>query len=399
MQPRKFYGARLRSARIFRALTLTELAKQTGISKQSLSLYENDNNIPPHENIRNLATQLNVPIDFFWQKDFYGTTTDTTYFRSQATTDKKDRLAQKEKLEYVIKIYEVLLEYIDFRDINLPKIDFVGSCDPIEDDSSAVFNEIETVANKVREYWGLGRGPINDLQYVLEENGLVITGFTLNESKIDAFSQRIRSDEKCNIFVIALGLGSKPQERLNLDMAHELGHILLHPWGENLEALPKPEFNGREKQANMFAGALLLPKDTFGNEIAMYPTDLEYYKHLKKKWHMSIQAMIYRTQQLGIITSNQYSYLMRQVSKNGWRTKEPGDVPGYLNETIFQGAIDILFKNDYFDAYTFMRELKKYGITLYSQDIEDLLQLREGTLTIDIPENDKKVIPIVQLRK
>ena len=47
-------------------------------------------------------------------------------------------------------------------------------------------------------------------------------------------------------------------------MAHELGHILLHPWGEETDDLPKEEFNGREKQANMFASALLLPRDSFG---------------------------------------------------------------------------------------------------------------------------------------
>lgn len=232
----------------------------------------------------------------------------------------------------------------------------------------------------------------------MEENGLIVTGFTLNESKIDAFSQRVRSDGKFDIFVIAVGLGSKPQERLNLDMAHELGHILLHPWGENLDALPKNEFNGREKQANMFAGALLLPKDTFGNEIAMYPTDLDYYMHLKKKWHMSIQAMIYRTHQLDIITPNQYSYLMRQVSKNGWRTREPGDRPGSLNETIFQGALDLLFENNYLDASSFMYELIKYGITLNSRDIEDLLHLRDGTLQVAELADEKKVIPIIRIK-
>ncbi len=399
MEAKKFYGDRLRSARIYRGLTLTELAKQTGISKQSLSLYENDNNTPPLENVLSLATHLDFPMDFFWQKDFCRTNTDTTYFRSQATANKKDRLAQKEKLEYVIKIYEVLTQYIDFRDINLPSIPFVGSTDPLDDDSFSVMQEIEQIADTVRNYWNLGRGPIENLQYKLEENGLIVTGFTLNESKIDAFSQRIFSNDNCNIFVIALGLGSKPQERLNLDMAHELGHILLHPWGENLDVLSKTEFNGREKQANMFASALLLPKDTFGNEIAMYPTDLDYYKHLKKKWHMSIQAMIYRTQQLSIITPNQYTYLMKQVSKNGWRTKEPGDSPGSLNETIFQGAIDILFENNYFDAASFMKELKKYGITLHSTDIEDLLQLRKGTLKVEPKLEDKKVVPIVQLRK
>ena len=42
-------------------------------------------------------------------------------------------------------------------------------------------------------------------------------------------------------------------------MAQELGHILLHPWSEDLEAITKDEFKARERQANMFASAFLLP--------------------------------------------------------------------------------------------------------------------------------------------
>ena len=43
-----------------------------------------------------------------------------------------------------------------------------------------------------------------------------------------------------------------------------------------------------------------------------------------------MQAMIYRAHQLKAITDNQYQYMMRQVSKKGWRTNEPGDTPYYL---------------------------------------------------------------------
>ena len=41
MNNNKFHGERLKNARLLRGLTLTELAEQTNISKQSLSQYEN----------------------------------------------------------------------------------------------------------------------------------------------------------------------------------------------------------------------------------------------------------------------------------------------------------------------------------------------------------------------
>ena len=70
MIEKKFYGERLRSARMYRGLTLTELAKRTEISKQSISLYENDNNTPDYMKVRLLASELNFPYDYFfvhWQ--------------------------------------------------------------------------------------------------------------------------------------------------------------------------------------------------------------------------------------------------------------------------------------------------------------------------------------------
>lgn len=52
--------------------------------------------------------------------------------------------------------------------------------------------------------------------------------------------------------------GQKPEGRIRFDMAHELGHIILHPWSESLELITKEEFKLRERQANIFASAFLV---------------------------------------------------------------------------------------------------------------------------------------------
>lgn len=393
MIEKKFYGERLRSARMYRGLTLTELAKRTEISKQSISLYENDNNTPDYMKVRLLASELNFPYDYFFQKDSYAAKTETTYFRSLASATKKDRTAQSIKLEYVAKMYEILLEFISFPEMNLPSVDFVGCDDVFECENEDAIQEIEDIAAQVRKYWDIGTGPIKDLQYLLEKNGIIVTGFDTNEDKIDAFSQRTIVAGN-DIYFIAVALGNRPEGRIRFDMAHELGHILLHPWSEDLEAITKDEFKARERQANMFASAFLLPRDSFGKDIASYPTDLKYYQFLKNKWKVSIQTMIYRTHQLGIMSDNQYQYLMRQVSKNGWRINEPGDVPYSLNENIFQGAIDLLIEQNVLTAKEILDLFKKNGVTLYPEDMEELLHLRPDTLKVE-----EKVVPILQLRK
>lgn len=65
---------------------------------------------------------------------------------------------------------------------------------------------------QVREYWNIGTEPIKDLQYLLEKNGIIVTGFDTNEDKIDAFSQRTIVAGN-DIYFIAVALGSRPKGR------------------------------------------------------------------------------------------------------------------------------------------------------------------------------------------
>ena len=381
MENNRFRGERLKNARLLRGLTLTELADQTNISKQSLSQYENGS-IPDIQRVVIIARVLDFPTEYFLQEDKCKTITDVTYFRSLTSATKMSRTTQSLKLEYVAKMFQILAQYVDFPVLNLPKVEFVGSDNEFDDVAQeAMQEEIESIALAVREYWELDLSPISNLQLTLEENGIVITGFDTVDRKIDAFSQRTLIDGG-NVFFIAVAQGEKPKGRIFFDMAHELGHILLHPWSESLDLISKEEFKSRENQANRFASAFLLPKESFLQEIQAYPTDLNYYLH-KKRWYCSMQAIIYRVYQLKAITDNQYQYMMRQVSKKGWRTNEPGDTPYYLNENIFQGAIDVLFEADYLNPNTLLQLFKKYGVTMYPEDIEELLHLRKDTLKVE----------------
>ena len=394
MNTQKFNGQRLKEALQFREKKMTELADETGISKQSLSLYANDGNVPPFDNVIKIARALDFPTDFFMSEDLCTASTGNTYFRSQASATKKSRNAQKIKLEYVSKMYEVILNYMNVPELNIPDTSAINVPEDIANvDSDQAVNEIEKLAKLVREHWDLGNGPIDNLQYALQSNGIIVTGFRDVDTDIDAFSQQITIDGKV-VYIIALAIGSKPIERLRFDMAHELGHILMHTWSEDNEDISKDEFNAREKQANMFASALLLPKETFSKAVSAYPTNIDYYLALKKKWKVSMQAMMYRARQLDIISTNQFQYMMRTMSKNGNRTHEPGDTPGEIGDTIFQAALDMLFEGGYLTVRELLKEFGRYGIYLSQYDLENLMYLREGTLY-----QEPKVIPFMTIKK
>lgn len=393
MKFEKFCGKRLKDAMQLREMKMTELAEKTGIKKQSLSLYANDINNPPVENVFKIANILNIPYQFFMTESLQTIETGRAFFRSQASATKRARSAASKKMQYVALLYEVLLSKIDFPKLNLPdtskydfKIDFQNP------DSDEAVQRIEDLAEEVRNYWKLGNGPIDNIQYVLESNGIVVTGFTDTGTHIDAYSQKIIVDDRI-LYLVALEIGEKPFERLRFDMAHELGHILMHGGLIEEDELSKEEFSAMEKQANMFASAFLLPRIQFSRMVAAYPTTVDYYRELKKTWKVSMQAMMYRTWQLEIITSNQFQYMMRQVSKKGWRMKEPGDVPGHLQDNLFQGAIDLLIDGGYMSKQEIMAEFAKRGIALRYRDLEKLMCLKKETLA---PE--KKVIQPLLLR-
>ena len=65
MERREFRGERLKYARIFRGKSLTELANESGISKQLISQYENGDSRPSHERLFNISEILHFPYDFF----------------------------------------------------------------------------------------------------------------------------------------------------------------------------------------------------------------------------------------------------------------------------------------------------------------------------------------------
>ena len=64
----------------------------------------------------------------------------------------------------------------------------------------------------------------------------------------------------------------------------------------------------------------------------------------------------------------------------------------FLNESIFQGAIDLLFDNNILTPKTLLENFRKEGISLYPSMIENLLHLRKGTLDIE-----DKIIPLFKI--
>lgn len=382
MLERQFNGKRVREGRIFRGITITELAEDLGVSKQMISKYENNKAVPTFEALFSLTRILRFPKEYFYEESVE-VKTGNTYFRSLLTTGKKDREMQHDRVKYLTIMRALLEEYVDFPELDLP--DFEE--DELED--------VEEVASELREYWGIGDGPIKNIVYLLETKGFVMSSISLGKKTIDAFGSHHEINGK-QYYSIILGNEKRSFFRRQFDVAHELGHKILHDPYLNLDDLSKEEFKQIEQEANDFAAAFLLPKESFLKDVLIHPTDLSYYKLLKKKWCVSIGAMVMRAYKLGAISQSSYQYMQRSISQQGWRQVEPLDEIKEVKEPeAMKQAVELLIENDYMTGDEFLEKLSQhYGLSLFRDEVEELLCLDKGYLITETPINKENIVSL-----
>ncbi|MCI5739677.1 MAG: ImmA/IrrE family metallo-endopeptidase, partial [Ruminococcus sp.] len=185
-------------------------------------------------------------------------------------------------------------------------------------------------------------------------------------------------------YIIAYSNNKTSAARIHFDIAHELGHICLHEWSEDIEDITKEEFKRKEREANDFAAAFLLPEEMFRKDAERGPQTITYYKQLKKKWKVSIAAMIRRSEKLGIITTDDYQKLIRVMQRRGLRKEEPlDDIFITASPALLKTSVIMLLQENVFSPTEFMEELShSYGLSINATEVEYLLDLPTGTLAI-----------------
>ena len=331
-----------------------------------------------------IITTLRFPKDFFYKKDnLNNLLIENTFFRALSTTKKIDLQTQEEKTKIIVYIYNFLSNYFNYPELSLPEIDV-----NIDLENR---NNIEDIAIKVRNYWKLGEKPIENMVNLLENKGIIVSTLNINNKKIDAFTQ-VHRVNNVNKYCVVLSNDKQSVARRNFDAAHELGHIILHSNIEKLDELTSEEQRKLEEQANFFAASFLLPKNEFFNDL-IQPLNLEYYKELKKKWKVSIAAMVMRARQLGRINNSQYVEVVKTMNYRKWKTREPLDNKWKLQQTIlFKKSIEMLKNNKILTGSQFVYEIGKSGIPMYANDLEELLDLEKGTLSDYNKENKEDVV-------
>ena len=94
--------------------------------------------------------------------------------------------------------------------------------------------------------------------------------------------------------------------------------------------------------------------------------------------------MIRRSENLGIITPFEYQSLIKLMQKRGQRKEEPlDDTLITASPALLKTSVMLLLQEDVFNPKEFMDELsKEYQLSVYPEDVEYLLDLPSGTLSV-----------------
>lgn len=377
-----FIGERLREAREARGLTQISLSEILGVSNRAISQYENGTDSPHPEIMQKIPGVLNMPFQFFFRPIAdHEIGNSTIFYRSMSSATAMARSRAERKFGWIKKVVDYLQDFVELPRVKFPNFNYPN--DPL----SISREDIEIAASELRKYWGLGDGPISNVVYLLENNGVVLSRISLYAETLDAFSNWREYNDRP---YIVLGSDKMSAARSRFDAAHELGHMVLHRHAGDVVLRNTPKFKEMELQANRFASALLLPSTSFANDFIV-PT-LDALLTLKSKWNVSIAAMLIRARDLDLINPEQESRLWRYYARRGYKKREPLDDQVSIEEPeLLRQSITLLIEDKIQTPAQILSELQ---LGLF--DIEEFAGLSSGYLS-DRPVVrrllDSKVIP------
>lgn len=300
MQVERFNPDMLRLARDVRETTQGGLAAWSGVTQALISKIENGLTQPSDEVVEKVSTALKFPPSFFFQRE-RAIGFPPFHYR------KRSRLG--------VKVLNHIGAAINIRRQHIAKLTRSYEMNPLKPvpqiDLDHTGLSPERVAERLREYWMLPRGPIDNVVEVLEQAGAIVIPTRFNTDLMDGLS--FRSEGLPPLIFLNRDM---PGDRCRFSLAHELAHLVLH-------TIPSDD-QQMEIEAHRFAAAFLMP----ATDVRPYLSNvkLSSLARVKAYWKVSIKALIKRSYDLKLITN--YYYKMLNINYNkSFSQGEPIEIP------------------------------------------------------------------------
>jgi Zn-dependent peptidase ImmA (M78 family)/transcriptional regulator with XRE-family HTH domain len=376
-----FRGLRLKEARLALGLSKKALADMVGITGYAIARYEDGLDNPKSEKLDAIASKLNFPVEFFsrpeWREEI-----DHVFWRSRTTETKFAREMTEQRMRWACEIFDFLEQEVDFPQYAPPDTRTQQDFRLLTPDA------IERAAVDTRHFFGFpDLSPIPDVTLALENTGIPVINLEIESDKQDGFCF---SSKMLNRMFAGINIYNVSAARARFDAAHELGHIILHRHMSPQQSRDPLAHKIIEQQAHHFAGAFLFPKRAFMSEAG--DVSLDYFCALKKKWGISIGAMIFRAFNLGLIDEQEKKVLFQKMGRRKWRgpLQEPFDNPIEMpmeRPRMLRRGIEAVI-----DGGVFGRPTLRSALPLPKREIEQIAALDETYL------DDRPVSNIVNLK-
>jgi Zn-dependent peptidase ImmA (M78 family)/transcriptional regulator with XRE-family HTH domain len=335
-----FDATRLRLARQAAMLRKKELAERIDVSAAAVSQYEKGLTTPSPRVVAALSLALGVPVDFFAGDRPLGEAPNTTpHFRSLRATTQQER---DRAFAHSLLTWEVVRTFE--RHVRLPAVQIPDQLTVLPEDS---VGRAELAARETRRMLELGTGPIPNVVRLLESRGVVCTRPPTQTRRVYAFSCAFPGRP-----VVVLAAERAHRAAGRFDAAHEFGHLLLHHDEE-------PGDHSVERQAHAFAAEFLAPASEIADQLPR-TADWKSLLELKRIWGVSIQALLYRARNLGVMTEHRYRRAITELNARGWRTQEPDDDGDAEQPVLLAKALDLLSQ----DGWTVERIAQEARLTV-----------------------------------
>lgn len=315
---KELFGDRLKSARMMKGFSLQDLAVAMGnqVSRQALHRYEKGEVMPDSEKINVLCKALGVNPDYFFRA--------TVIELGEIEFRKLDKMPQREATVIKEVTKEKLSRYLELEEILGITYKFVNPLSGFSEVKE--YEQVNKAADQLRVSWNLGNGPIFNIVELLEDNHIKVIPLNVSDD-LDGLQTKVNG----SIPVIAYNANkiNKP-DRIRFTLLHELAHLLL-----KFDDISEKQ---KEVLCNQFAGALLLPEQTLKIELGEHRNKLSINElgNIKKQYGISMQAIIMRAKDCGIINeyyAKQLFFLFRQMN---WRIDEPIEYNGVEESNRFE---------------------------------------------------------------
>jgi Zn-dependent peptidase ImmA (M78 family)/transcriptional regulator with XRE-family HTH domain len=336
-----FWGERLRLAREFRGLTQTELAENVAGSCALISLCENGKKTEPTRDlVEACADVLGFLPEFFYGPVEEVFREDECSFRHRRSTPERTKTQIRAHATLIGMVIQRLRSSFKFPGVDVPHI-------PVRS-----IEEIDDAAEECRKHWKISLdSPIKSIGRLLERSGVIIVGHLVTSPKVDAFSRYGKTS------MIFLNRSVPSPSRWHFDIAHECGHLVMHP------GIPTGTVD-TEAAADRFASAFLMPKTAFSREFSAAPFSWPHVFDLKRRWQTSAASIVRRAYDLALIGAVDYRRSFQYLSAKGWNKGEPHE-PDFQEPELLSTTLGALGKEVELTLQDLCADLKFKRETFY----------------------------------